>query len=176
MSSTSLPPPTPFASLSTRRSLRQLSLFLAGACFLSLSTLVTRRSVARRRAAIFPAFYHPSNAPPRQPINGALEALEALNIATINVMSFGIMVTGGALWAFDVSSMEDLRRRGGRGEAGDGRARGEEGGKEEEGEVEEWLVAGVAMGKEGKMGKEREMGKEGGGGEDGGVEERGRRR
>jgi len=40
-----------------------------------------------------------------------MEAFEALNIATINVASVGLMATGGLLWAFDISSLEDVRRR-----------------------------------------------------------------
>ena len=32
-------------------------------------------------------------------------------MATMNVMSFAIMMTGGALWAFDISNMDDLRGR-----------------------------------------------------------------
>lgn len=39
-----------------------------------------------------------------------MEAFEALNIATINVLSLGIMTVGGLLYAFDISSVEDLRR------------------------------------------------------------------
>ena len=39
-----------------------------------------------------------------------MEALEALNIATINVLSLGMMTVGGLLYAFDISSVEDLRR------------------------------------------------------------------
>jgi hypothetical protein len=45
------------------------------------------------------------------PINGPLEAIEALSVATINAVSFGIMLTGGMLWSFDISGIEELRRR-----------------------------------------------------------------
>lgn len=45
------------------------------------------------------------------PINGPLEAIEALSVATINAFSFGIMLTGGLFWSFDISSVEELRRR-----------------------------------------------------------------
>lgn len=44
-------------------------------------------------------------------INGAMEAFEALNIATINVLSVGMMSAGGLLWAFDISSLDDMRRK-----------------------------------------------------------------
>jgi hypothetical protein len=40
-----------------------------------------------------------------------MEALEALNIATINVLSLGMMTAGGLLYAFDISSVEDMRRK-----------------------------------------------------------------
>jgi hypothetical protein len=84
-----------------------------------------------------PSFYEPSNAPPRLRINGAMEAFEALNIATINVTSFAIMTTGGLMWAFDVGGIDDMRRkiRGGLGIDGSGRSE-----KEVEEEFEEWLA------------------------------------
>lgn len=44
-------------------------------------------------------------------INGRLDAYEALSIATINVISFAVMMTGGTLWAFDISSMDELRQK-----------------------------------------------------------------
>lgn len=56
-----------------------------------------------------PKFYQPSNRL-NYPVNGAFEAFEALNIATINVLSLGMMTTGGLLYAFDISSLEDIRR------------------------------------------------------------------
>jgi hypothetical protein len=40
-----------------------------------------------------------------------MEAFEALNIATVNVFSVGIMVTGGLLWAFDIASLADMRSK-----------------------------------------------------------------
>jgi hypothetical protein len=40
-----------------------------------------------------------------------MEAFEALNIATVNVFSAGMMVTGGLLWAFDISSLNDMRSK-----------------------------------------------------------------
>ena len=120
-----------------QRSRKQLTVFFAGASFLALSALITRRALARRRLAIMPSFYEPSNAPPRLRINGAMEAFEALNIATINVTSFAIMTTGGLMWAFDVGGIDDMRRkiRGGLGIDGSGRSE-----KEVEEEFEEWLA------------------------------------
>lgn len=40
-----------------------------------------------------------------------MEAFEALNIATVNVISVGMMLTGGLLWAFDIASLDDMRSK-----------------------------------------------------------------
>ncbi|KAM0270440.1 hypothetical protein ACHAQH_009415 [Verticillium albo-atrum] len=109
----------PFSS----RGLKQLGLFFAGAGFLVCSTLITKRSVTRKKLAAFPKFYQPSHAAAGKQENpeGSLIALEALNLATLNVFSFAVMATGGVAWAFDISSVDDLRekaRRTIRGEAG----------------------------------------------------------
>ena len=100
----------------TARSRRQLSLFFAGATFFALSSVITRRSLIRRRKAGIPAFYHPNpntylQLRSHNEVNGAVEAFEALNIASVNVVSLSFMLTGGLLWAMDISSLEDLRRR-----------------------------------------------------------------
>lgn len=100
----------PQSAFFSQRSRRQLGLFLAGASFFALSSAVTRRSLVRRYKATIPKFYQPSNQPNTN-INGALEAFEALNIATINVMSVGMMVGGGLLWAFDISSLDEMRQK-----------------------------------------------------------------
>jgi hypothetical protein len=103
-------PPESQSMFFSPRSRRQLSLFAAGAGFFALSTVITRRSIARRYKASIPKFYHPSNHANSE-INGALEAFEALNIATVNVLSVGMMLSGGLLWAFDISSLEDIRKK-----------------------------------------------------------------
>jgi hypothetical protein len=97
----------------SRRSMQQFSIFAAGAGFLFFSTMVTRRSIARKKLASLPKFYSPSHAAAGKQGNpeGNLIALEALNLATLNVMSAGIMTMGGIAWAFDLSSIEDLRER-----------------------------------------------------------------
>ncbi len=92
------------------RSRRQLGLFAAGVGFFALSTVITRRSIVRRYKATIPKFYQPSNRPNFE-VNGAMEAFEALNIATVNVFSVGIMVTGGLLWAFDIASVDEMRSK-----------------------------------------------------------------
>jgi hypothetical protein len=65
-----------------------------------------------------------------------MEAFEALNIATINVVSLGIMATGGLLWAFDISSLDDMRRKV-RTNWGTGASRDD---SEVEEELEEWFA------------------------------------
>jgi hypothetical protein len=66
-----------------------------------------------------------------------MEAVEALNIATINVLSLAMMSTGGLVWYFDIKSMDDARRklRGGLGVDGSGRDE-----KQAEEEFEEWMA------------------------------------
>lgn len=44
-------------------------------------------------------------------INGGLEALDALFVATVNVFSYAIMVGGGLFWAFDINSLTELKQR-----------------------------------------------------------------
>jgi hypothetical protein len=87
-----------------------LGLFAAGASFFALSQFITRRSIVRRYKASIPKFYQPSNRL-NYDVNGAMEAFEALNIATINVISVGMMFSGGLLWAFDIASLEDMRKK-----------------------------------------------------------------
>ena len=114
--------------------------FVAGIAFTALSFLIARRSFARRRLAANPSFY--TNSPAHTQVQSAkvsapMEAFEALNIATINVLSLAMLSTGGALWYFDIASMEDARRklRGGLGVDGSGRSEGEA-----EEDFEEWLA------------------------------------
>lgn len=100
--------PSPFS-----RQLRQVGLCIAGAGFLAASIAVSRRSVLRLRAATIPPFYlsnrHPASKGDSQ--DRGLLAARALGLATLNVMSFGIMLVGGISWAFDLSSIDELRER-----------------------------------------------------------------
>ncbi|KAI0455749.1 hypothetical protein F5B21DRAFT_180751 [Xylaria acuta] len=141
------PDPIPAAQAQTRpetrpsvlsqRSLKQLGLFFAGASFLSLATLITRRSVAKKTRATMPRFYTQSNRPVNKiGSDSSLIALEALNLATLNVVGFAIMMTGGLSWAFDVSSIDDLRSMA-RKHIGPAGGRTDE---EAEREVEEWVA------------------------------------
>ncbi|KAK2031251.1 hypothetical protein LX32DRAFT_284016 [Colletotrichum zoysiae] len=105
-------PLQPTSSLFQTRATKQLGLFFAGAGFFLFSAMVTRRSVVRKQLAAFPKFYQPSHYAAGKQANpeGGMIAFEALNLATLNVVSFAMMMTGGAAWALDVSSVDDLRK------------------------------------------------------------------
>jgi hypothetical protein len=142
-SSASSPPNQAPVELQTQPVPRQKKapvIFAAGLAFTALSLLITRRSLARRHLATKASFYTNSPAHTQAQttkVSGAMEAMEALNIATINVFSLATLVTGGALWYFDIATMEDARRklRGGLGVDGSGRSE-----VEAEEDFEEWLA------------------------------------
>ncbi|KAF2476398.1 uncharacterized protein BDR25DRAFT_300417 [Lindgomyces ingoldianus] len=94
--------------ITSARSLRQLSIFFLGATCLAVSTIITRRAIHRRLLRITPKFYEP-NTNPHEHFSPAMDAMQALNLATLNVFSVGIMVTGGTLWAFDISSLGEMQ-------------------------------------------------------------------
>jgi hypothetical protein len=96
------------SSFFSQRARRQLGLFMGGAAFFGLSMAITRRSITRRYKAQIPRFYHQSNRAGPE-VHGPLEAVEALSLATVNVLSVGMMLSGGILWAFDIGSIEDMR-------------------------------------------------------------------
>lgn len=79
-------------------------------------------------------------------VNGAFEAVEALNIATINVLSIAMMATGGALWYLDLNSLADARKRirGGLGIDGKGKTE-----QEADEEIEE-VIASILARKDAK--------------------------
>ncbi|KAI9893397.1 MAG: hypothetical protein M1814_006694 [Vezdaea aestivalis] len=128
------------SSLFSARSRKQFSLFLAGTTFFGLSMLMTKRALVRRRRSAIPKFYFPSN-DPHLKFNGAIDAFEALTIASMNVASLSVMMVGGVLWGLDVSNMDDLRRKVRGGLGVDGTGRGE---KDVEEEFEEWLATTLA--------------------------------
>ncbi|KAK2591636.1 hypothetical protein QQS21_010678 [Conoideocrella luteorostrata] len=101
------PPNSPF-----QRQMRQLGLLFAGAGFMAASIAVARRSVLRRQLESFPKFYS-GNRVVHKVDSGerSLMAVQALGLATLNVMSFGIMLTGGISWAFDLCNLRELRER-----------------------------------------------------------------
>ena len=130
---------------------RNVVILGAGCAFFAFSLLISRRSFARKRLASNPAFY--TNAPAHHQhqaknVSGPMEALEALNIATINVLSLAMLSTGGAMWYFDINSMDDARRklRGGLGVDGSGRSEADA-----EEDFEEWMASTLSR----KEAKER---------------------
>lgn len=101
-----------------QRGAKQAALFFAGAGFLAASVMISRRSISRKMIDSFPKFYQPSHhgprPPPRAPKDKAddqLVAVEALGLATLNVFSFGVMMTGGLMFACDISNLEELRHK-----------------------------------------------------------------
>ncbi|KAI2786497.1 hypothetical protein POX_g08883 [Penicillium oxalicum] len=106
--------PAPIASQtqappSTRSDNTNLKLFYGGIAFFALSVFVTRRASLKKRLACIPPYY--SSSVYHQPsVNGAMEAFEALNLATLNVISFGMMATGGVMCALNVNGVEDMRK------------------------------------------------------------------
>lgn len=138
-------PPTPptdyYSHYFSERSIRQLGLFLGGAGFFYWSVLITRRAVVRHQLAARLKFYQPNQFAWRSkadmPKKDPLVAVEALNLATLNTLTFAVMAVGGASWALDISSREDLTRIARRRiERGGGGAVDENG----EREVAEWMV------------------------------------
>ncbi|KAK0390922.1 hypothetical protein NLU13_0425 [Sarocladium strictum] len=94
------------------RNIRQLGLFFTGAAFMAASVFVTRRSVVRRQIESFPKFYVSNRSPPRfDSSDRSLLAVQAFGLATLNVMSFGVLLTGGISWGWDLCSMRELRER-----------------------------------------------------------------
>ncbi|CAK7226693.1 hypothetical protein SBRCBS47491_006316 [Sporothrix bragantina] len=156
---TTLQPQERDSSLFGARSMKQLGLFFAGAGFLALSTTLTRRAVVRRKLAAELKFYSPSgtgmttltgssasaesaaaSATREEAPQGSFMAIEALNLATLNVLSFFLMMTGGFSWALDLSSVDDLRalaQRYTRTPGASGYAKTDE---EAEREMEEWVA------------------------------------
>ena len=123
---------------------RNKIIFSAGVAFFAFSLLITRRAFTRRRIASNPAFY--TNAPGHRDaqsksVSGPIEALEALSIATTNVLSLAMMGIGGTLWSLDINSLEEGRRfiRGGLGVDGSGRSE-----KQAEEDFEEWMATTLA--------------------------------
>lgn len=68
-----------------------------------------------------------------------MEAFEALHLATINVLSFSMMASGGVLWAMGVNSVEDIRAYVKKRMAAGDRELSQTD-KEMEKEVEEWVM------------------------------------
>ncbi|PGH00048.1 hypothetical protein AJ79_08319 [Helicocarpus griseus UAMH5409] len=150
------PTPAPSQSPQSRLS-NSTKLLVGGTAFLFLSTLITRRALARKRLQAIPPKY--TSAPyHKPPVNGALEALEALNLATINVASVAMIGVGMGMRAFEIETLDDLRRkvRGGLGVDGSGRSE-----QDVEEELEEWVVSVLDRKKEKEARGERVEGQRG---------------
>ncbi|KAI8722180.1 Altered inheritance of mitochondria protein 11 [Fusarium sp. LHS14.1] len=109
---TAAPAEVPSTSQPWTRPLKQFGLFFAGAGFMAASIAISRRSVLRRRLDSLPKFYS-SN---RQTVkfdsaDRSLLAVQALGLATLNVISFAVLLVGGISWGFDLSSVQELRER-----------------------------------------------------------------
>ncbi|RDA91444.1 hypothetical protein CP533_6278 [Ophiocordyceps camponoti-saundersi (nom. inval.)] len=105
-------PPDSFKWAPLRRQLHQLGLFVAGAGFLAASVAVSRRAVLRRRFEALPAFHTCNRSAPAADASDRFGlATQALGLATLNVCSFGVMLTGGIAWSFDLCSVAELRFR-----------------------------------------------------------------
>lgn len=155
------------------RARRQNALLYGGLAFTALSILITRRSLHRKKLAAVPKQFTPSNhhidPPPaaQMEINGALEAAEALGLATMNVFSMAMASTGALMTWFDIADIEDLRGAVRRGAGWD--VYGGEGGSQADKEIEGWVAESLALkgGKEGTkgilegLGERLEKGKEG---------------
>jgi hypothetical protein len=104
------PPETAYEGtpITSQRSLRQLSIFfLGGACLLA-STAITRKAVWRRQLRTKPKFYEP-NTNPHEFFSPFHDAIQALNLATMNCTSVGIMAVGGIMWTFDIANLREAQ-------------------------------------------------------------------
>jgi len=105
---------------------------------------------------MIPPYYHPNNVAPINPPSGALDAVEALQLATLNVFSVAMLLVGGGAFAMDVSTLDELRAKFKSTEMGE---EWEKQQKAAEEEFEEWIV-GVLARKDLKEKVKREVEKE----------------
>ncbi|EYE96089.1 uncharacterized protein EURHEDRAFT_432470, partial [Aspergillus ruber CBS 135680] len=120
---------------------RPLKLLLAGTTFLTLSLYLTRRALRSRRLTSIPPYYT-SSTYHHPPVNGALDAFEAFNLATINVVSFAMVGTGGVMWKLGVNDVEDARRITRRFIVEEGTGQGD---AEAEKAIERWVVETLGL-------------------------------
>ncbi|KAI9035531.1 uncharacterized protein KD926_003271 [Aspergillus affinis] len=118
-------------------------LLLGGLAFFTFSLITTRRALNRRFLAQIPPFYT-SSVLHRPNVNGGMEAFEALNLATLNVISFGMVGSGAAMVALDINRLEDMQSYVRRGFSVDGGELSKTDQEMEE-EVAEWV--GSVLGK-----------------------------
>ncbi|KAJ5118975.1 hypothetical protein N7448_010683 [Penicillium atrosanguineum] len=128
-----------------------LKLFLGGIAFSAFSVFITRRANIRKQIACIPPFY--SSSIYHQPnANGAMEAFEALNLATINVFSFGMLTVGGTMYALDINGIEDARKIMRSGLEGSAQGKSDE---DLENDVQEWVASVLGNRFEKQLEKER---------------------
>ena len=94
--------------ISSPRSLRQLSVFWLGSACLLASTALTRKAVWRRQLRAKPAYFA-ANTNPHEFFSPMSDALQALNLATMNCFSVGVMLLGGTMWTLDIANMKEAR-------------------------------------------------------------------
>lgn len=119
----------------------------------AVSVVVTRRACRSRILASIPPYYT-SSVYHKQDISSANEALEALSLATINVLSFGMALSGGVLYALGINSVEDMRKVARRSLMGGGTLSPDD--ERIEKEVEGWVLAIMGQNAEAEFKKERE--------------------
>ena len=85
------------------RARRQDGLFFGGVAFTLLSLFITRRALAKKNLAMA------ANPDAAIKVDGPLEAVQALGLATLNVFAFAMAGVGAAMKYFDFADIEDLR-------------------------------------------------------------------
>ncbi|KAH9868378.1 hypothetical protein J1614_007450 [Plenodomus biglobosus] len=95
--------------ITSPRSLRQLSVFLLGSACLLATTAITRKAVWRRQLRQTPKYFD-ANTNPHEYFSPFQDACQALNLATLNCASVGIMALGGAMWSFDIAGLAEARK------------------------------------------------------------------
>lgn len=85
------------------RARRQDGLFFGGVAFTLLSLFITRRALAKKNLAMA------QNPDASLKVDGPLEAVQALGLATLNVFTFAMAGLGAAMKYFDFADVEDLR-------------------------------------------------------------------
>lgn len=134
---------------------RQNALLFGGLAFTMLSLVITRRSTRRRQVATYPRQFTTSSHISQNPTNPAggksepaIEAVQALGLATLLVSSTAMFGMGCVATYFDVADLEDLRQ-GVRKSLGYDLYGGDEGSADRE--IESW-VAEVLSKNDGKIG------------------------
>ena len=127
-----------------------LKLLFGGMTFFAISLFITRRALRKRHLAAIPPYYT-SSVYHRVDVNGAVDAFEAFNLATINVFSFSMMGTGAVMYKLGINDLEDARRivrRAYIGEAAVGATGGNWNAEEDalaEKEIEAWVVETLGL-------------------------------